>query len=95
MFIFILTYQQPLDEVEKYLDAHKAYLDRNYEAGNFLVSGRRNPRTGGVILCKAADKETAGKMMQEDPFYIHGIAAYDLIEFFPTKYAAGLELFIS
>lgn len=60
-----------------------------------MASGRRNPRTGGVILCKAAEKETAGKMMQEDPSYIHGIAAYDLIEFFPTKYAAGLEPFIS
>lgn len=93
MFLFILTYQRPAEEVDAYLEAHKAYLDTYYRNGNFLVSGRRVPRTGGVILCKAGSREEADEMMRHDPFYIHGIATYEVIEFVPGKYAEGLEPF--
>lgn len=52
------------------------------------------PRTGGVILCRAENKEQALTIMQKDPFYIQQIAQYDIIEFVPSKYAAGFEQFI-
>lgn len=94
MFIFILTYQKPLNEVEKYLAMHRTYLDVNYKAGHFIASGRQEPRTGAVILCRAASKELALKIMKADPFYINQVATYDVIEFIPTKYAEGFERFI-
>ena len=56
MFIVLLTYKLPLAEVERHLAAHREYLDRQYAAGTFLCSGPQNPRTGGVILCRAADR---------------------------------------
>ena len=52
------------------------------------------PRTGGVILCRAENKEQALTIMQKDSFYIQQIAQYDIIEFVPSKYAAGFEQFI-
>ncbi|TFD96458.1 GTP cyclohydrolase [Dysgonomonas capnocytophagoides] len=94
MFIFTLTYKKPLSEVEKYLEEHCVYLDLNYKAGNFIVSGRREPRTGGVIICKAETKDEALDIMKADPFYINEIAEYDVIEFIPSKYADGFEQFI-
>lgn len=50
MFILILTYKKALNKVDKYLDVHKEYLDKFYETGDFIASGRQNPRIGGVIL---------------------------------------------
>lgn len=94
MFIFILTYQKPISEVEKHLEMHKVYLDVNYKAGNFIVSGRQEPRIGGVIICRAETKERALEIMKEDPFYINEVAKYDVIEFQPTKYTDGFEQFI-
>lgn len=94
MFIFILTYQKPLSEVEKYLEEHRVYLDKNYKAGRFIASGRQEPRTGGVILCRAESKEQARKILEADPFYIHAIAKYDVVEFIPTKYSEGFDKFI-
>lgn len=94
MFIFILTYQKPLNEVEKYLGMHQTYLDVNYKAGNFIVSGRQEPRTGGIILCRATTKEFALDIMKADPFYIHKVATYDVIEFIPTKYTDGFKRLI-
>ena len=57
MYIIILTYQKDLSEVEKHLEAHRAYLDRHYASGHFIASGAQVPRKGGVILCKADSKE--------------------------------------
>ncbi|MCO6519862.1 MAG: YciI family protein [Snodgrassella sp.] len=94
MFIFKLTYRQPIEEVEKYLLAHIAYLQDHYDAGHFIASGRQVPRVGGVILCRASNKEAAEAILQEDPFYIHQIAEYEVIEFMPSKYVNGFEVFI-
>lgn len=94
MFIFTLTYIKPINEVEKFLQQHIDYLEENYRLGHFIASGRKVPRTGGVILYRAENKEQALTIMQKDPFYIQQIAQYDIIEFVPSKYATGFEQFI-
>ncbi|MGN6961556.1 YciI family protein, partial [Neisseria sp. P0016.S002] len=53
MFIVSLEYMKELAAVETYLAEHIAYLERYYQAGVFVMSGRKQPRTGGVILMKA------------------------------------------
>ncbi|WP_294833567.1 YciI family protein [uncultured Gilliamella sp.] len=94
MFIFTLTYIKPINEVEKFLQQHIDYLEENYRLGHFIASGRKVPRTGGVLLCRAENKEQALTIMQKDPFYIQQIAQYDIIEFVPSKYTTGFEQFI-
>ncbi|WP_298019250.1 YciI family protein [uncultured Dysosmobacter sp.] len=93
MYIFDLTYQKPLNEVDALLPAHIAYLDRHYQSGAFICSGRKNPRTGGVILCRAETPEAARAILEEDPFYCQGIADYKVTEFVPSKFAAGFACF--
>ncbi len=85
MFVVSLNYICELSEIEKHLEAHIAYLDRYYEDGTFLASGRKVPRTGGVILAQAASRELLDEVLSEDPFKINGLANYDVIEFIPTK----------
>lgn len=94
MFILLLTYQKPLEEVDKHLLAHRAYLDVNYSLGHFVASGPRTPRVGGVILCKASSKEEVELLIKQDPFSINEVAKYDIIEFNPLKYATGFEAYL-
>ena len=94
LFIVLLTYKLPLAEVERHLAAHREYLDRQYAAGTFLCSGPQNPRTGGVILCRAADRAAVETLTAEDPFRIHGVTDYEIIEFSPVKRLPGFEAFI-
>lgn len=94
MYILILSYKKSLDIVEQYLNPHKKYLDKNYQAGNFIASGRRNPRTGGVIICRAENIEEVRSVIGDDPFFQNEIADYEIIEFEPTKYLEGFERFI-
>ncbi len=90
MFIFNLTYIKPILEVEKMLPAHISYLEENYNTKKFICSGRKVPRTGGIILCNCATKQEAEQIIKEDPFFKEQIAQYDITEFIPSK---SLELF--
>jgi uncharacterized protein YciI len=91
MFVIVLTYVKPLEEVERLLDDHNVYLDRNYQAGRFIASGRQEPRTGGVILARAASAAEIHATVAEDPFVRAGIANPEIIEFVPSRHAAGFE----
>jgi uncharacterized protein YciI len=94
MFILNLTYAKPIIEVEKYLSNHIAFLDKYYNAKKFICSGRKNPRTGGIIFCNAQNINEVNAILSEDPFYKEKIASYEIIEFIPTKYAADFKSFI-
>lgn len=91
MFIVSLSYIKPLAEVEQHLEAHRAWLDKQYAAGSLLMSGRKQPRTGGVILMRAESRADAERLLAEDPFHQAGVADYQLTEFQVSKVAPGLE----
>lgn len=94
MFIINLTYKVDLSEVDKHLEGHIAFLDKYYNNGTFLLSGRKIPRDGGVIFAQAENKETLETIMKEDPFFKEGLINLDIIEFIPSKSAEGYEAFI-
>jgi uncharacterized protein YciI len=91
MFVVTLTYTAPLEEIDKLVPAHAAWLDRHYEAGVFVLSGRRVPRTGGVILARGVDRDELERILASDPF--DPVRTYEITEFAASKaadYAAGL-----
>ena len=94
MYLINLDYIKPLDAVEEHLDAHIAFLEKYYQTGNFICSGRKNPRVGGIILCKFSSEAELRDALTEDSFFKNKIANYDIIEFSPTKFAAGFEQFM-
>ena len=86
MFIAILTYKKPLEEVDRFLQAHREYLAEHYAAGDFIASGPQIPRVGGVILIKAENRTSVDAIIAQDPFDINGIAEYQTVEFSPTMF---------
>jgi uncharacterized protein YciI len=85
MFVIVLRYVQPLSEVDRLAPAHFEHLDTYYEQGIILVSGRRVPRVGGVIIAHGTTLAEVESMMRADPFVSEGIATYEIIEFSPGK----------
>lgn len=84
MFIISLSYKKSLDEVEKHLLAHVEYLVEQYSLGNFIASGRKVPRTGGVILSSLRDRIKLDEIVAKDPFYMNSVADYEITEFVPS-----------
>ncbi len=95
MFIFSLTYVKPLPDVERFLPAHIEFLDEHYKKHLFMCSGRKVPRTGGIILCNCTDMAEAKVIMEKDPFYKESIAQYEIIEFVPSKSSEAFQAAMS
>ncbi len=90
LFIISLTYVAPLERLDELMPEHVAFLDRYYAEGTFLVSGRKVPRTGGVILARGGSREEIVKIIENDPFRREGVAEYDVIEFIATRTSGAL-----
>lgn len=91
MFVVLLRYRAPLEEVDARVAEHRAFLERYYASGHFLLSGRKEPRTGGIILARAQTKAELEAILTEDPFHRDQIAHYEVVEFLPTMAAPHLE----
>ena len=91
LYIVSLTYNKSLSEVEKYLDEHVSFLDKYYTRNIFILSGRKNPRNGGVILASNVTKSELENLLKEDPFHKNEIADYEIVEVLPTKFVKELE----
>ena len=91
MFIVELTYVRPIEAVEENLEAHVAYLKEYYAKGVFIASGRKVPRTGGIILARAASERELRDVLARDPFQRNGVAQYAVTEFVPSMTAEGVE----
>lgn len=84
-FVVLLHYTRPLEEVAPVTPEHRAFLDQGYDQGWFLVSGRRNPPVGGVIIARAPSREDLEALLAGDPFAVHGVARHECLEFDPVK----------
>lgn len=91
MFVLELTYIAPLERVEAAHAEHVAWLDAHYASGVFVVSGRKVPRDGGVILAVGDDRAKIEEIAKSDPFSVAGVCEYSITEFVATKTAPALE----
>lgn len=94
MFVVLLTYKKPLDVVEEYLAAHREFLDEGYSNDFFVVSGPQNPRIGGIIISQLTDHDQLTKILKDDPFNMHHVADYEIIEFNPVKRHPNFASFV-
>lgn len=94
MFIVELTYKAPISAVDKYLSAHREFLDYHYKQGLFLASGPQKPRKGGILIALTKDKEHLESVLQQDPYHLADIADYRLIEFTPVKHRDEIKALI-
>ena len=92
MFIVSLTYTD-FDGVDALLGAHREFLREQYGRGVFLMSGRKVPRTGGIILAAAESREEIEAILELDPFKEAGVSQYEIIEFVPTMTSDALASF--
>jgi uncharacterized protein YciI len=93
MFIISITYTKPMTEIDGLLSAHRKFLNEQYENGMFLLSGRKVPRSGGVIIADAPNRADIEAVIQLDPFYAAGVAEYEIIEFVPSKAADAFAIY--
>ncbi|WP_194867725.1 YciI family protein [Pseudoalteromonas sp. PPB1] len=91
MFVVNITYTVELEEVDAHLPAHVQFLQQYYQQGVFLASGRKVPRAGGMIFATAKNQTELEAILHNDPFYLAGLANYEITEIEVSKTASGLS----
>jgi uncharacterized protein YciI len=81
MFIINLHYLAPLEQIDARMNAHMTFIRKAYADNLFIASGRKVPRTGGIILALGQSKEFFDQLMKQDPFISDGLAEFTIIEF--------------
>jgi uncharacterized protein YciI len=91
MFVIELTYKADLRDIDAHMAAHVTFLKKYYASGNFLVSGRKIPRDGGIILAVGKSREQIESIILEDPFHEHGLAEFRIIQFRASQRADDIQ----
>ena len=94
MFIIELIYKASLAQIDANMAAHMKYLKKYYATGNFLVSGRKIPRDGGIIVAVGTSREEIETIAREDPFCARGLAEVRVIEFRASQRADDIQQLI-
>lgn len=84
MFVAVSEYLSPLADVDALRAAHHAWVAGQYRAGTILVSGRREPPCGGVIVASAGSDAAMRDLLEDDPFVAGGVARYEVYGFRPA-----------
>ncbi len=90
MFVIELVYKADLAQIDAAMEAHVAWLNTHYAAGTFVLSGRKIPRDGGIILATGHDRAQIEAIVREDPFVAQGLAEVRVIEFRASQRAGDV-----
>lgn len=93
IFLLLSSYTAPLDRIEELLPAHREYLRGLLEEGLLVVSGRREPWTGGAIVLRGT-REQAEAAVEADPFTREGVAETEIVAVEPLFRTDGLDAFL-
>ena len=91
MFVIELIYKADLAEIDAHMAAHMTFLRKYYASGNFLVSGRKIPRDGGIILAVGKSRRLIEAIVKQDPFVERGLADVRIIEFRASQRANDIQ----
>ena len=77
-----MRYRQPVEEVVKVQETHRAYLRQLKADGVLLAAGPQEPRFGGMFLLRVPDDNAQAALdavRDNDPYYQTGVAQYELV----------------
>ncbi|HUY10668.1 MAG TPA: YciI family protein [Candidatus Dormibacteraeota bacterium] len=81
MYLLLSRYLKPLDEVDRFVVEHRAFLDEHYRSGELILSGPMEPREGGVIVANSMPRTRLDAILAADPFVREALCEYRVIEF--------------
>lgn len=71
--------------------AHMRFVNAHYASGHFIVSGRKVPRDGGIIVAVGKSRDEIEAIARQDPFVTEGLADIRIIEFRASQRATDIQ----
>ena len=81
MYVVLLHYTAPENQVDEALPEHSEWVSRHYDAGDFIVAGRRQDHDGAVIIARAMSRGKLDAILATDPFATRNLVRHEVFEF--------------
>jgi uncharacterized protein YciI len=90
-FVVDIHYLVPVEQLADILPAHRAFLQTGYNKGILLLSGPKEPRTGGLVIARSESLEEIQDFFSHDPYHLNNVATHSFIEFNPVLRQTWLD----
>jgi len=94
MFIVSLRFSDNKAKAGQFMEGHKAWLQRGFDDGVFLLAGSLQPNLGGGVF---ADNTSLGDLqdrVNDDPFVAEKVVTAEIVEITPSKADERLQFLL-
>jgi uncharacterized protein YciI len=85
MFVVLLEFAAQRGRAGELMDGHKAWIQRGFDDGVFLLAGNLQTQRGGAIVAHNTSLAALQSRVAEDPFVAHGVVSAQVLEITPSR----------
>ena len=91
MFVVLLKFSDNRHKAGEFMAGHKAWIDRGFDDGVFLLAGSLHPKQGGFILAQGLGRVALEARVEADPFVAENVVAAEILEVSPARTDGRLD----
>jgi uncharacterized protein YciI len=95
MFVVLLNFSTRKDLASSHMEGHKAWLQRGFDEGVFLVAGSQSHGRGGAIVAHNTSRAELEARVGADPFVIGDVVRAQFIEMAPSRVDERLSFLLA
>ncbi|WP_298816276.1 hypothetical protein [uncultured Roseibium sp.] len=85
MFVVTLRFSKNRERAGEFIADHKAWIQKGFDQGMFLMVGSLQPNQGGGILAHRVSREELERFVSSDPFVAEEVVSADILEITPAR----------
>ena len=85
MFVVLLRFAGNKGKAGQFMEPHKAWLQRGFDDGIFLLAGSLQPGLGGAIMAHNSSMPDLQVRVSADPFVAEGVVSAEILEISPSR----------
>lgn len=91
MFVVLLKFSDNKSKATEFMDSHKAWLERGFDDGVFLLAGSLQPGLGGGIVAHNTSLAELQNRVNTDPFVAENVVSAEVLEIAVAKADSRLD----
>lgn len=85
MFIIFLRFSRNKAKAAELVAEHRAWIERGFDEGVFLLVGSLQPSLGGAIVAHGVTRDELERRIAADPFVVHAVVEAEWFELSPNQ----------
>ncbi|MFC6490482.1 YciI family protein [Nitratireductor sp. GCM10026969] len=85
MFVVLLRFSENKAQAPRFMEGHKAWIQRGVDDGIFLLVGSLRPDGGGAVLAHDTTRPEIEARVKEDPFVEEDVVRAEILEIEPNR----------